>query len=79
MKKSVLKISLIIPLFSFGCEKSLSSEEVISDVKENDSLVENYHALIDFSIFVTNHESGKVIQESTSKSDIVINKQTLDT
>lgn len=78
MKKSVLKTSLIILLFSFGCEKSLSSEAVISDVKENGSLVKTYHALIDLSISVTNHESGEVIQESTSKSDIVINEQNLN-
>lgn len=79
MRKSVLNISLISLFVLFGCEKSLSSEEVVSGVKENESLVENYHALIDLSISVTNKESGEVIQESMSKSDIVINEQTLDT
>ena len=79
MKRSVLKISLISLLVLFGCEKSLSSKEVVSGVKENAALVENYRALIELSISVTNQESGDVIQENMSNSDIVINEQTLDT
>lgn len=79
MRKNILRISLISLVFLFGCERSLSEEEVVSGVSENESAVENYRALIDLSISVTNQESGDVIQESMSKSDIVINEQTLDT
>lgn len=79
MRKNILRISLISLVFLFGCERSLSEEEVVSGVSENESAVENYRALIDLSISVTNQESGDVIQESMSKSDIVINEQSLDT
>lgn len=66
MRKNILRISLISLVFLFGCERSLSEEEVVSGVSENESAVENYRALIDLSISVTNQESGDVIQESMS-------------
>lgn len=42
MRKNILRISLISLVFLFGCERSLSEEEVVSGVSENESAVENY-------------------------------------
>lgn len=79
MKKNIVSMSLIGLLLLFGCEKSLSNEEIVNGVKDNTPTVENYQALIDLSLSITNQESGDVIQESLSESDIVINEETLDT
>lgn len=79
MKKIFLSTICLSLLLVFGCEKSLSNEQVVSGIQENASTVENYQALINLSLSITNQESGEVIQESLSESDIVINEETLDT
>lgn len=78
MKKRVLSSVLTASFLLVGCEQSLSNEEVVTEVKANQETVENYQAAIELAVSITNQESGEVIQESNSDTDIVFNEINLD-
>lgn len=78
MKKGVLSSVLIATFLLVGCEQSLSSEEVVTEVKANQESVENYQAFIELAVSITNQESGEILQESNSVTDIVFNETNLD-
>lgn len=78
MKKGALSSVLIATFLVVGCEQSLSSEEVVTEVKANQESVENYQALIELAVSITKQESGEILQESNSDTDIVFNEINLD-
>lgn len=78
MKKSVLSSVLVATFLLVGCEKSLTSEEVVTEVKANQDTVENYQAVIDLKVSITEQESDEVLQNNSSNSDIVFSETTLD-
>ncbi|MBM6614472.1 hypothetical protein JTF06_06165 [Desemzia sp. RIT804] len=78
MKKSVLSSVLVATFLLMGCEQSLSSEEVVTEVKANQETVENYQAVIELAVSITNQDSGEVIQESNSDTEIAFDETNLD-
>lgn len=70
---------LAFTLFLSACNQALTAEEVVAEVDENKEMVENYNAVIDLDLTVTDTEQETTLMETETSMDVAINELTLDT